>query len=166
MGVKVPGSLEGERRQCRRQGWTATGGMAGMQAVACGADQHRGQDRHEAGVAGCPNGSCSRGAESGFLCESCTRSSGRCDMCCDTGGEADPLLSWSTPPPPCHNTVEPGRMALSLLRDGRAATPTPREEGNDASQEGRQSSPDSNAPRRYTAASGGTESNLRGADGV
>ena len=31
-------------------------------------------------------------------------------------------------------------MALSLLRDGRAATPTPREEGNDASQEGRQSS--------------------------
>ena len=26
------------------------------------------------------------------------------------------------------NTVEPGRMALSLLRDGRAATPTPREE--------------------------------------
>ena len=56
VGVKVPGSLEGERRQCRRQGWTATGGMAGMQAVACGADQHRGQDRHEAGVAGCPNG--------------------------------------------------------------------------------------------------------------
>ena len=34
----------------------ATGGMAGMQAVACGADQHRGQDRHEAGVAGCPDG--------------------------------------------------------------------------------------------------------------
>ena len=34
----------------------ATGGMAGMQAVACGADQHRGQDRHEAGVAGCPGG--------------------------------------------------------------------------------------------------------------
>ena len=33
----------------------ATGGMAGMQAVACGADQHRGQDRHEAGVAGCPD---------------------------------------------------------------------------------------------------------------
>ena len=34
----------------------ATGGMVGMQAVACGADQHRGQDRHEAGVAGCPDG--------------------------------------------------------------------------------------------------------------
>ena len=30
----------------------AIGGMVGMQAVACGADQHRGQDRHEAGVAG------------------------------------------------------------------------------------------------------------------
>ena len=27
-----------------------------MQAVACGADQHRGQDRHEAGAAGCPDG--------------------------------------------------------------------------------------------------------------
>ena len=27
----------------------ATGGMVGMQAVACGADQRRGQDRHEAG---------------------------------------------------------------------------------------------------------------------
>ena len=34
----------------------ATGGMVGMQAVTCGADQHRGQDRHEAGVAGCPDG--------------------------------------------------------------------------------------------------------------
>ena len=34
----------------------ATGGMVGMQAVACGADQRRGQDRHEAGVAGCPDG--------------------------------------------------------------------------------------------------------------
>ena len=27
-----------------------------MRAVACGADQHRGQDRHEDGVAGCPDG--------------------------------------------------------------------------------------------------------------
>ena len=27
-----------------------------MRVVACGADQHRGQDRHEAGVAGCPGG--------------------------------------------------------------------------------------------------------------
>ena len=34
----------------------ATGGMVGMQAVTCGADQHRGQARHEAGVAGCPDG--------------------------------------------------------------------------------------------------------------
>ena len=34
----------------------ATGGMVGMQAVTCGADQHRGQDRHEAGVAGCSDG--------------------------------------------------------------------------------------------------------------
>ena len=31
-------------------------------------------------------------------------------------------------------------MSLSILGDGRAAAPTPREEGNDASQEGRQSS--------------------------
>ena len=27
-----------------------------MRVVAGGADQHRGQDRHEAGVAGCPGG--------------------------------------------------------------------------------------------------------------
>ena len=77
VGVKVPGSLEGERRQCRRQGWTARvpplecvcvcvcvcvracvracvrGGNAGG-GVWCGSAPW--QDRHEAGVAGCPDG--------------------------------------------------------------------------------------------------------------
>ena len=72
----------------------ATGGMAGMRAVVCGADQHRGQDRHEAGVAGCPGGHAAAAQGPFLLCESC-----RCGMFRDTGREADSLLNWSTPSP-------------------------------------------------------------------
>ena len=75
----------------------ATGGMVGMQAVACGADQRRGQDRHEAGVAGCPDGLAAAAMSPVFFASLALEA--LAVVTCDTGGEADPLLSRSTPPP-------------------------------------------------------------------
>ena len=72
----------------------ATGGMAGMRVVACGADQHRGQDRHEAGATGCPDGPAAAELSLFFFASLALEA-----PAVVTTAEADPLLSWSAPPP-------------------------------------------------------------------
>ena len=139
----------------------ATGGMAEMRVVACGVDQHRGQDRHEAGAAGCPDGLAAVALSPFFFASLALEA---------------PAVVTTAERPILFSAGQLHRPLPQHCRAWQNATVSPSRwvSSRPDSERGRQccfsgGSPvlaDSNAPRRYTAVSGGTESNLRGADGV